>query len=70
MNLSYLVYMCGTAACDVVFVHVCECMCFVARTIIFGPPGRSRWLIWLFITLMLFWAYPMYFLKVSKSNTV
>ncbi|XP_065883890.1 uncharacterized protein [Dysidea avara] len=33
------------------------------QSIIFGPPGRSRWLIWFFLTCMLFWAYPMYFLK-------
>lgn len=48
-----------TMVCGVVCVNTC----LVARTIIFGPPGRSRWLIWLFITLMLFWAYPMYFFK-------
>jgi len=44
-------------------LHVSLCVLYF-RTLIFGPPGNSKYPIIFFISVLLFWAYPIYLLKV------
>ena len=56
------------------FLYPLLCVCLSVflsgRTVVFGPPGRSRAGVIFFLAAIICWAYPMYFIKVRRLNTI
>ena len=58
------------------FLYPLLCVCLSlsvflsGRTVVFFPPGRSRAGVIFFLAAIICWAYPMYFIKVRRLNTI